>query len=209
MSNRTVAWLLTFLMTVAFISLYGNTLSQPDLCHFDEFLTLNRTQGILETGELLNIYTNGVLTLIKPPLHYYLGAILIHLGLEPIVALRLLSVLFTALALYVLAAFTASLAPEKPYAIPTAVCLLLSSLHFAKFSRAAMLEMGYVFFILLAFYGAFRAAEDPRYWIVWALGCGLGTLHKVPMALGLSSLWILALRYTGHLKGESRFWREN
>ena len=64
-----------------------------------------------------------------------------------------------------------------------------------------MLETGYVFFILLAVYGVTRATENSTFWILWAAGCGFGTLQKVPMAWPISLIWMYGLYRSGSLPG--------
>lgn len=190
------------------IVLFGRNLATPGMIEFDEFLTLDRTLGLLRTGELFTTYTNCQPCWIKPPLHFYLGAASVKAGLTPVVGIRVWSVVFAALSLWLVALLTSRLAPERPWCAPTAVLFCSSSVLFAEYTRRAMMETGYVFFILLAIYGVARAAQNERYWMLWAMGCGLGTLHKVPIAWVLSLLWLFGLQRTGTLPSIQQLWQK-
>lgn len=180
------------LLTLLLVGFYGwflvGGLENPGLYHYDEFLTLERSQSIVESGDLFAIYWRGSPDMKKPPLQYLMGASLLALGLEPTVALRSSSVVFGLGSLLLLASLTSLLAPEHPWAKVTAVLLFCSSSIFAVHARVALLDAGLVFFLLLSLWALFKAEQDSRWWVMWGIACGLGTLQKAPVALFVSVL---------------------
>jgi len=199
--RRRLAIASSLLLIGIHLALFGSNLSNPGISQFDEFLSVDRTLGFLRTGDFLTTYTNCRPCWIKPPLQFYLGALSTKLGLTPVVALRLWSATFAALSLWLVVLLTLRLRPEQPWCAPTAVLFCASSAFFAEFTHRAMLETGYVFFILLAVYGVTRATENSTFWILWAAGCGFGTLQKVPMAWPISLIWMYGLYRSGSLPG--------
>ena len=181
--------------------LFGSNLTTPGLTRYDEFLTLDRTLGFLRTGDYFTVYTNCEPCWIKPPLHYYLSALAITSGLNPIEGVRIWSVIFAAASLWIVHLMTVQLLPEKPWCAPAAVLFCGSSTHFAEYTRVAMMETGASFFILLSIYGPLRAAREPKYWLLWAAGCGLGALQRAPLAWILSIVWIYGLYRCAALPG--------
>ncbi len=193
---------LSSLMLVGFyVGLFGSDLTVPGLTVYDEFLTLDRSLGFLRTGDLFTVYTNCEPCWIKPPLHYYLGSLTIKSGLGPVEGVRIWSVVFAAASLWLVHLMTLHLLPEKPWCAPAAILFCGSSSNFAEYTRIAMMETGASFFILLSFYGALRATREPKYWLYWAAGCGLGAMQRTPLAWVLSTVWIYGLYRCSALPG--------
>jgi 4-amino-4-deoxy-L-arabinose transferase-like glycosyltransferase len=198
MSGRS-HWILAGIATGIWILLLalhaGMSLEVCDLSRFDEFLALSRSRGILESGDPFTIYSNGLPNFNKPPLQYWISAVLMAEGLSPQMALRLPSLGFGVLTLGVTALLAVELDDRRdPWVALASVLFLSTSLLFQEHLGVGMLETGLTFFVVSSVYLVSKARRDPRWWLLWGLACGLGALQKVPVALILSGLFVLVVR---------------
>jgi len=162
--------------------LVGWGLGAGQLQHFDEFLTLERSLGFAQ-HDWLAVWSNHEPDFHKPPLQYWLAALLLEAGVEVPLAMRVWPFLFGVGTLIATGLLVRTVAPEQPWAVPAAVFLLGASPMLVELSRMAMLDNGDAFFFVLALVAVLRAAREPRWWIVAALAVGLGALQKTPVAL--------------------------
>jgi len=182
------------LLVIALYCLYAG-LTLPDQClhHWDEFLTIERTERMGSSGDWTQVKNNAQLVMQKPPLHYSLGALVLKTGVSVEIGLRLWSLFFTAGTLLVSALLADRLGERKAAWTPlVAVLFCLSSTFLVELSVTAMLDAGYAFFIVLSLYAVRRAVEDEEWWIVWGVAAGLGAVQKNPMAL-FASLWVILI----------------
>lgn len=179
--------LLISLVVVILIGLYYfQAIPFGYLQQYDEFYTLNRTLSFEKNSDWLTIWFNGEPDFKKPPLQYWLGALAIKAGLEPLVALRLWPLLFGLCLLAATGLLAYACAPKHPYAIPTAIILLTSSQLLWNHAVMAMLETGTAFFLTLTVASMILALRNSRWWIITGISAGLGFLQKSPAPILLA-----------------------
>jgi len=189
-----IAWVVTF---------HASMISLGDISHHDESLNLDRSTSFLIRGDWWNVYTNNVVNFNKPPLQYWMSALLIDQGVDLTVALRLPSFLFGGLCLFATALFAYSLFPRLPWVIPVSVLFATSSDRFWESSLMAMLDTGSLFFLTLALAGVNLAFKDSRWWYLVGFSIALGALHKAPIALGFVAAYLLFFVLTAPLHRHS------
>lgn len=162
--------------------------------HWDEFLTLERTERMESSGDWTRVENNAQTLMKKPPLHFGLGVLAMKTGLSAEIGLRLWSLIFTAGTLCLVGLLANRIAKRSAWAPLLAVLFCLSSTFLVELSVMVMLDAGYAFFIVLSLYAVHRAVEDEEWWIVWGVAAGLGALQKNPMAL-FASLWVILVLY--------------
>lgn len=174
---------LTVILVFSFVYWIAGTLKSPGFCLMDEFLTFARSKNFLATGDLAVVTIEGRPSWEKPPLQYWFGALMLSLGLEPTVALRVFPLIFSLLTvgLTVFAALYLSNF-KNPWVMLYSVLFLGLSQHFVQQSRSAMLETGFCFFVGLSVVSLWKAQENTKWWYIWGLSCGLAALQKVPLA---------------------------
>lgn len=72
----------------------GHLPSLGGISHFDEVCTLDRSTAFARFGDWLNVYSENAVSFRKPPLQYWLTAILLELNVPELVALRAPSFVF-------------------------------------------------------------------------------------------------------------------
>ena len=123
---------------------------------------MERTTLLMDTHDWTCIRGNGHIQMSKPPLQYFLGALLLKSGIPLLFALRLPSLVFSLGTLVFVALLASRLAPGRSFAPIFAVFLLLSSKFFVELSATAFLDSGYAFFIVASVYFLLRAQEVPE-----------------------------------------------
>lgn len=202
MKPRNVILLLLLLCGVLYFSRLGS------LAFFEEdeprFAAAART--MLETGDYITPRFNGKLRINKPILYYWLAVPSLALfGVGEFGARFPSAVLTTALVLtlFLFARRYGSTRYAAIAAFATATCL-----QFTVLGRAAVADMGFIFFLtaaLLAFYRAYTDPADRRCVpLSWA-ALALATLAKGPAAVVLAgSVVLLFLLLRGDLGGGLR-----
>jgi 4-amino-4-deoxy-L-arabinose transferase-like glycosyltransferase len=183
-------------------------IAQGGLVYGDEFHTLDRSTGFRRHGDWWTVYGVNWVTFKKPPLQYWMTAGLLEAGFDPIVALRLPSMLFSLGALVATAALAAIVLPARPWVIPAAVLLYAGSTGFWVLATSAMLDTGAAFFSTLALLLTLVALRRPLWWYAVSLAIGLGAMQKAPVGLVLVALYlcILALTRFSHGIGFRELW---
>jgi 4-amino-4-deoxy-L-arabinose transferase-like glycosyltransferase len=166
---------------------------------YDEFHTLDRSASFAEHGTWWVVHSLQEPSFRKPPLQYWMGAGLLETGLDPLVALRLPSMLFALLCLGAVGLLAVAVLPGQPWAIPASILLFSGSLQFWQFGLSAMLETGAAGFATLALAAAILATRRPLWWYVCAAAIVLGALQKAPIGLVLVALYLWGI-------GLSRRW---
>ncbi|RYH05960.1 glycosyltransferase family 39 protein [Tropicimonas sp. IMCC6043] len=157
----------------------------------DEFRTLDRVTGFSRAGDWFNVYSLNEPNFRKPPLHYWLGAILYEQGVDLTVSVRAPSMIFALGCLVSTAWLAALVSPGNLWAVPTAVLFLTTSRRFWTSSSQALLDTGVLFFATASLAAAMMALRRPRWWYVSAVLIALGSLQKAPVALAVVVLFLL------------------
>src|SRR5688572_6216461 len=96
-------------------------LSANSTFQYDEFYSLERSNGFDKFGDWLTVYSGNQPSFKKPPLQYWLNAINLELGMPITLSIRLWSYLFM-LALLAVSAFTCYyLCGENAWSIPAGI----------------------------------------------------------------------------------------
>ena len=169
---------------------YGSVIPYGALYHFDEFYTLGRTLGFVESGDWLSVSFNNQPDFKKPPLQYWLGALLIQSGVDPMLSVRLWPLSFALALLGVTGLLAYACQPGHPYVISAALILLSGSPLLWTHATRALLDAGSAFFLTLSVAAVLLALRNPRWWIIAGLSVGLGFLQKSPSAL-VASVYII------------------
>ncbi len=179
------------LLLVAVPSVYfAGGLGDASPQHWDAYLALERSIGLLRTGDWLTLHYNFEPDFKKPPLQYMLTAGLITAGIDQVLALRVWSFTFAVGSLLLTGVLAGLTAPGRWWVIPSSVALLAGSPVLWTHSRIGLLESGQVFFLLLTFCFAILAERDSRWWIPTGIAVGLGFLQKTPLALVSLVFWL-------------------
>lgn len=192
------------LLVFVLLSFYLPQLGVGLLADYDEYYTYERTQGIVDRGDLWTLYSNNLPTFRKPPLQYWAGAGLLQLGVGPSFALRLPSFVAAIGTLILTGVLAGLLSDRRGVAAALAMLALSASGLFWESGLTAMLDSGAAFFALAAVVCAILTLRDARYWWVLALVIGLGALQKAPIGLALvvAALPFLRLQSGGrHIAG--------
>jgi 4-amino-4-deoxy-L-arabinose transferase-like glycosyltransferase len=191
---------------------FSDGLSLGTYMHSDEFLTLERSHGFLKFDDWLTVRSNNEVSHKKPPLQYWLSAVLLRSGVDGFFAVRVWSFLFMAGTFLGTALLTRQLAPDNPWAPAASVLLLVASPEFVQNGRSGLLDSGMAFFVLMTILAFFKARDDGRWWVACGVCAGLGALQKTPLALGVVLLFLAVCRLRGcqgyawsDLKGDRRF----
>ncbi|MFV0369998.1 MAG: ArnT family glycosyltransferase, partial [Hyphomicrobiaceae bacterium] len=171
---------------------------------WDEFFTLDRASSFARMEDWWTVYSQNKPTFVKPPLQYWMSALLMEAGADLELAMRLPSMLFALGCLIATAWLAAVVAPHLPWAMPASVLLLASSTQFWKYSTSAMLDIGAALFGLLAVLFALLAVQRrPVWWYAAAAAVVLGALQKAPIGLALIAIFVGLLAATHRLHGLS------
>ncbi|RAP39815.1 hypothetical protein BYZ73_18490 [Rhodovulum viride] len=180
---------------------YFTQLPVGQLYRFDEFLTLDRTNGFLRFGDWTTVYSSNLPNFQKPPLQYWMGAVFLGAGVDETVAIRIPSWIFSVVCLVATASLARSIVPAHPHAAPAAVILLASSTEFWSHAMSGMLETGSAAFVTLALLFAYRALKEPANWWWVAVAVGLGALQKSPGALAAVAVFVAGAALAARLRG--------
>ena len=175
---------------------YGLMLSEGTFNHGDEYLTLDRTHSFTIRDNWLSVYSENRPTFKKPPLQYWMGALLLDAGVNTEVALRLPSLFFAIGVLLLTGLLARIILPENPWVTPIAILLMACSKRFWENATSALLDAGATFFAVSALTATYAAIRQPRWWYVVALACGLGALQKAPIPVLFSLAALLGVVVT-------------
>jgi 4-amino-4-deoxy-L-arabinose transferase-like glycosyltransferase len=191
------------LLIVGFAMFYLVQLPIGEMTRFDEFMTLDRSNGFLLFGDWTTVHASNLPNFQKPPLQYWMGAALLSTGMDEHLAMRLPSWMFSVVCLYATAALAREIAPRHPWAAPAALLLFASSIEFWPYAMSGMLETGSAAFVSLALLYAYRSLEHPRAWWWAAVFVGLGALQKSPAAFAAVIVFTAGAIAASRVKGVS------
>ena len=135
-------------------------------------------------GDFLVPFKNGLPYSHKPPLLFWL----FHIGWSVFGVNewwpRIVPALFALGSLFLTATLARRLWPENARVAWLAPTIVLGCLYWAAYTPMTMFDLVLTFWVLLGVLGVWLAARGERKgWVLVALGIGLGTLTKGPVAL--------------------------
>jgi len=167
--------------------------------HGDEYLTLDRAYSFVIRDDFFSVYSNNLPTFKKPPLQYWITALLLRKGVDLEFALRFPAFLFGMLTLINVGVLAYLIYPASRWVAPAAIALLAGSASFWDSNISALLDSGAMFFATLGLTGCLAAFRQPKWWYLVALACGLAALQKAPIPLlfvgGVILVMIATKRY--------------
>ena len=193
--------IVTLLFITWVVMFHASMLPLGDISHNDESLTLDRTTSFILKEDWLNVYTHNEVNFNKPPLQYWMSALLLERGVDITQALRIPSFVFGVLCLFATALFSYSLFPTLPWAIPVSVLFVSSSDRFWESATMAMLDTGALLFITLALAGINLALKNPKWWYLVGFSIAVGALQKAPIALAFVGAYLFFLAITSPWHG--------
>ncbi|SDX23740.1 Dolichyl-phosphate-mannose-protein mannosyltransferase [Ruegeria halocynthiae] len=207
--QKFLPYIATALVMVLIWAWYLTDLGVGNIYHYDEFYTYDRSSGFARNGDWLAVYSNNEPSLKKPPMQYWMSALLMQFGVSDILALRLPSMIFALAALMATALLARVMIPRSPWAMLPSVLLVASSLQFWQHATSAMLDTGAVFFSTLSIAALLAAIEKPKYWPYFGATIVLAALQKSPTPLAFLALALLTLKITNRWQAEpfSDVWR--
>jgi 4-amino-4-deoxy-L-arabinose transferase-like glycosyltransferase len=195
-SHRALPQVVAALLIVVLAAFYGRMLPVGSLQHVDEYLTLDRVHSLTTRDDWLTIYSENQPTFKKPPLQYWISALLIEGGLDEEVALRAPSYVFAIALLPVVGLIAWLVLPANSWVAPIAILLTASSKRFWESAISALLDSGATFFAAVALAGTLLAMRQPRWWYAVAFACAIAPLQKAPAPLVFSAVAIAATVFT-------------
>ncbi len=129
-TDRSFAILIAILLGLWVTYFHASMISLGEISHYDEYLALDRITAFERQGDWWNVYSNQQVTFNKPPLQYWMSALLLEAGVDMTTALRAPSWLFGGLCLIATGMLAAAILPGNPWVIPAAVLLVTSSERF-------------------------------------------------------------------------------
>lgn len=196
MSQARLSLLFSLMIIVACGLYYSSFLDEGYLQKYDEYFTLERTLGIIKSGDWLTINYNSNADFSKPPLQYWLGAIAIRSGVDQLISLRLWPFVFAIGILITTGLLAFAIAPDRPYVVPLSILFCSSSFLLWDHAISAMLDTGACFFITLTMASMIIGMRDPRLLLLAGFAAGMGFLQKTPAAyLLLILITLLTFRY--------------
>lgn len=177
-TDKTIYLQITFLLILSFAISFPY-IGGGSLSSWDEAIFAQAARGIIRTGNWITLYWNGHNWLDKPPLHIWTVAIFYKiLGINEFAA-RLTSVLFgvaTIIGLYLIV-----LGEYDKHTAFISSLVLLSTLHFIRFSRLCMSDIMLTFIIMLSLYFFWRGIKNRKFFIFSGIlfGCAIMTKWTV------------------------------
>jgi 4-amino-4-deoxy-L-arabinose transferase-like glycosyltransferase len=164
--------------------------------HHDELLTANRSRELLVRGDPFAVTLNFAPSVKKPPLQFWLCALLLRaLPAHPELAIRLPTLLAGAGCLLAAAWLAQVCFPASDPSLATWAALMLAGCgYLIHTSRIALLDPGAALLLTLALAGCRLAWRAPRWWWFVALLCVLGAWQKAPYGLAAWALLLFARR---------------
>jgi 4-amino-4-deoxy-L-arabinose transferase-like glycosyltransferase len=180
-----------FSLLVLFVSLH-----RGDLSGYDDAFYAHEAKEMIRSGDWWNVRFNGDLNFEYPPLFMWLEALsMTMLGVSDFAAKApsALAGLGTIVAVY----FLVRELTDEPWTPRMAMLVLVSSQCFLKYSRHAMTDVPFTFFVTVAMLLYLKGLRAPRYLVLAGLpvACALLTRSVIGMLpIGIALLHLLAIR---------------
>lgn len=171
-------------------------LGEGGLSKIDEFFTYDRSLGFARNNDWFTVFSQNAPSLKKPPLQYWMTALMIEGGLPHMLALHLPSMLFALGALVATALLARIMVPDQPWLMLPAVLLISSSKNFWSHATSAMLDSGAMLFSTLGVAAMLAAFERPRLWPMFGAIVFLAGMQKSPTPLAFLALALVTLMLT-------------
>ncbi len=155
----------------------------------DEHYSAERSREMVLLG-FGTVHDNFQPSATKPPLQYWLNALALERISNSLLALRLWPLIFAALTGLALCWLALIVDLRERWLTPFAVLFLFTCPLFLRNARSATLDSGLIFFATLFIVAAQLARDQPRWWILAAGSCWLGSLQKAPLIL---LLWLVVI----------------
>jgi 4-amino-4-deoxy-L-arabinose transferase-like glycosyltransferase len=168
------------------------------------YATIART--ILDSGEWTHLTFNGVPYVNKPPLHFWLNALVFALaGADTFTAILLPGLLGVActLLVYALGRRTLDAGWEAAFAAGIVYATTPEVVHW---SRGVHLETLVTSWILIGLYAAYRSAAEPRFVLLLGAAATFGWLSKGPQGLLPVAVALPLWLHAGVLRDRLRSW---
>lgn len=183
LKRLTAAFLIVLAIIMLFVRLGRGAL------HFDEAIYAQVSKEMVERGEWLTPYWNGQVWFHKPPVFFWVTALLFEIfGISEFWA-RFASALF-GLTVLLLCYLIAQQIYGRAAGV-LAVLILLSTQLFMFYARFGTTDTALTSFILLAVYAYLRTEDDARFWLLAGAGCAMALMVKG--AAGVVAPFVLLL----------------
>ncbi len=131
---------------------------------------------------------NFAVTVLKPPLQYWLTTLTLPRFEKPEMAIRIWSLLFGTLTAIATGWLIYLIEPTRPWLIPLSLALLVTCPLFLMETTSGRLDSGLTLFTTLGIVFAQLARREPKWWLGVAIICWLCTLQKIPL---VALIWFI------------------
>ena len=138
------------LLVAVIVLFYGSMLPDGGFSHNDEYLTLDRTNSFTLRDDWWSVYSENRPTFKKPPLQYWMGALLLETGMDRELALRLPSFVFAIGAILLAGLLARMMLPSNPWVFPVTVLLMAGSKRLWENAMSALHDNGATIFAMAA-----------------------------------------------------------
>jgi 4-amino-4-deoxy-L-arabinose transferase-like glycosyltransferase len=185
-NTRTYFWVFTLLAALGLFA----PIRSGDLAGYDDARYAIVAKDVLETGNWLDIRTNGAPAPEHPPLLPWLEAGLFSMfGLSDPLA-KLPSALCgfgTILLVYWLARRLIG----DPFSALLAMFVMATSVYFVKYAARAMTDVPFTFFTLCAICAWLLSEDDPRWYLAAGLFTAMAQMTRAMMGLALPLIFLI------------------
>jgi 4-amino-4-deoxy-L-arabinose transferase-like glycosyltransferase len=185
---------IAMILAAIYVAVLWPKIASGTLWHHDELLTGNRAREMVVRGDPFTVTLNYEPDFKKPPLQYWLSALLMQITRNRELAVRLPSLLYGALCLPA-TVFLAWCCRRRGgnggiFELLVPGIAVLAFGYFVHISRVGLLDTGSAFYLALVIGGCQLAKKNPRWWWFVGAACTLGAWQKAPYAFGA---WILVI----------------
>jgi len=178
-------------MFVLLLPVFFGRLGENTLLKTDELLHAAMATDILKTGDWFTMHYNGELTWLKPPLYFWVEAVLFRIFGQSEFWARFPAALAGYATLFLIYSIG-----EKLYGRKTgflSMVVLATSFFFLKYSRRAMLDVPVAFATTLGIYALVCGEKEKRYDVLFGLAVAVGYYIKAVQGLYIAVIGPLYL----------------
>lgn len=185
---RKYFWILALLAAIVLFA----PIRAGDLAGYDDARYAIVAKDVLQTGNLLDIRSNGGPALEHPPLFSWMQAILFAVfGLSDTLA-KLPSAL-CGFGTILLTGWLARRFTRDSFPAVVAMFVMATTIYFLKYAARAMTDVPFTFFFLCAVCAWALSDDDPRWYLVAGLFIAMAQLTRAMMGLSLPILFAVDL----------------
>lgn len=193
--NYRISVQLFFLML---LPIFFGRLGEYHLLKSDELQYATYAKEILQLGDWFTMHYNGEPNWLKPPLYFWIEAVLFKIFGQSEYWARFPSAVTGYATLILIYALGVRLYGRRTALL--SIVVLVTSLFFLKFSRRAMLEVPITFSTTLGIYALVRGEDDKKFDLLFGLAIALGYYFKAVQGLYIIAIGPLYLVLTGQWK---------